>query len=148
MDPLAGRVLGLQPWPNLAASRAQGQEVMGPGPLSMSCPGWLSALGGVTSGNWERASGFGPWNSWPLGCGFSQALLAISPAAVHTWGRWGQGGGPAGSSRGPCPVMGSGLNSDLGAETWVLGEPGQVLAVRLGEMTLLFLVSLSTKRMD
>lgn len=30
---LAGRVLALHPWPNLAASRARGQEVAGPGPL-------------------------------------------------------------------------------------------------------------------
>lgn len=34
---------------------------------------WLSALGGVASGSWEGASGFGPWNSWPLGGGLSQA---------------------------------------------------------------------------
>lgn len=83
---------------------------------------WLSALGGVASGNWERASGFSLWDSWPLGCGISQALLAISPTAVHTQGRRGQGRGPAGFSRGPCPVTGSGLSSDLGARD--LGSKG------------------------
>lgn len=45
---------------------------------------WLSALGGVASGSWERASGFGPWDSWPPEAGFSHAPLAVSPAAVHT----------------------------------------------------------------
>lgn len=90
---------------------------------------WLSALGGVTSGNWESASGFSPWDSWPLGCGVSQALLAISPTAVHTQGRQGQGRGPAGSSREPCPVTGSDLSSDLGGEVWVLGVPCQILAM-------------------
>lgn len=45
---------------------------------------WLSALGGVASGSWERASGFGPWDSWPPERGFSHAPLAVSPAAVRT----------------------------------------------------------------
>lgn len=90
---------------------------------------WLSALGGVTSGNWGSASGFSPWDSWPLGCGVIQALLTISPTAVHAQGRQGQGRGPADSSREPCPVTGSDLSSDLGGEAWVLGVPCQILAM-------------------
>lgn len=36
---LASRALGSHSWSNLAASRARGQEVVGLGPLGMSCPG-------------------------------------------------------------------------------------------------------------
>lgn len=63
---------------------------------------WLSALCGVASGGWEKASGFGPWERRPLGGGFSQASLAVSPTAVHARDGWSQGRGPAGPSRGPC----------------------------------------------
>lgn len=63
---------------------------------------WLAALGGVGSGSWEWASGFSPLDSCPPGGGFSQALLAIFPIAVHTQDGLGQGGGPAGPVRRPC----------------------------------------------
>lgn len=43
---------------------------------------WLSALGGVASGSWGRASGFGPWDCWPPGCGPSQSL------ACHLLDSW------------------------------------------------------------
>lgn len=82
---------------------------------------WLSALGGVASGSWERASGFGPWDSRPCGGGFSQAPLVISPTDVHTQDRLGQGRGPAGPYRESYHLLGSGPSSGLGTETGVLG---------------------------
>ena len=74
--------------------------------------------------SWERASGFGPWDSQPLG-----VPLAISPTAVHTQDRLGQGRGPAGPYRVPCHVTDSGLTSGPGMETWILGLLCQVLAM-------------------
>lgn len=74
---------------------------------------WLSALGGAASRGWERASGFGSWDSWPPGGSFSQASLAGSPAAAHTQDRLSQHSQPAGPYSEPCHVMGTGLSSGL-----------------------------------
>ena len=107
---LAGRALAHtlgQIWllPGHGVRKRQGQPFL-------NVLSWLSALRGVASGGWEKASGFGPWERRPLGSGFSQASLAISPTAVHARDGWSQGRGPAGPSRGPC--RGSGLGSGLG----------------------------------
>lgn len=86
---------GLTPVAKCGCFQGTGSGSGGTGP-PLNVLSWLSALGGAASGSWERASGFGPWDSWPLGGGFSQAPLAISPTAVHTQDGLGQGRGPAG----------------------------------------------------
>lgn len=97
---LAGRALAHtcgQIWllPGHGVRKRQGQPFL-------NVLSWLSALRGVASGGWEKASGFGPWERRPVGGGFSQASLAVSPTAVHARDGWSQGRGPAGPSRGPC----------------------------------------------
>lgn len=87
---------------------------VGGGVGALNVRAWLSALGGATSGSRNGASGFSPWDAWPLGRSVCPALLAESPAAVHTRGARGRGRGPAAlpgtlcclrsdRSRGPAP---------------------------------------------
>ena len=99
---LAGRALAHslgQIWllPGHGVRKRQGQPFL-------DVLSWLSALCSlrVASGGCGKASGFGPWERRPLGGGFSQASLAVSPTAVHARDGWSQGRGPAGPSRGPC----------------------------------------------
>lgn len=117
-------------------------------PLLNALP-WLSALGGVASRGWERASGFGPWDNWPPGGGFSQAPLAGSPAAVHTQDRLGQHRQPTGSYKEPCHVMETGLSSGLVAERPGLSVPSaRYLLLSLTSHTLVLGIIIYKERMD